>query len=80
MALFKKLFSKSDSNKAPRGFHSIVIKAISKVAPDTVKVELDIPSSLASTFSFVAGQYVNFAITVNGKEHRRSYSICSGKD
>lgn len=79
MALFKKLFSKSDSNKAPRGFHSIVIKAVSKVAPNTVKVELEIPSNLASTFSYVPGQYVNFAITVNGKEHRRSYSICSGK-
>lgn len=80
MALFKKLFSKSGSSKAPRGFHSIAIKAVSKVAADTVKVELEIPSSLASTFSYLPGQYVNFAITVKGKEHRRSYSICSGKD
>ncbi|MFT6924174.1 MAG: ring-1,2-phenylacetyl-CoA epoxidase subunit PaaE [Crocinitomicaceae bacterium] len=79
MALFKKLFSKSDSNKAPRGFHSIAIKAVTKVAPDTVKIELEIPSNLTSAFSYVPGQYINFAITVNGKEHRRSYSICSGK-
>jgi len=79
MALFKKLFNKSDSKKSPRGFHSVTISAISKVAPDTVKVELDIPENLSSTFDFTAGQYINFAISVDGKEHRRSYSICSGK-
>lgn len=79
MALFKKIFNKSDSKKAPRGFYSIAISAISKVAPDTVKIELNIPTDLESTFNFTAGQYVNFAITLDGKEHRRSYSICSGK-
>ena len=79
MALFKKLFKKSDSKKAPRGFHPVVISAVTKIAPDSVKVVLDIPDNLASNFKFKAGQYINFALTINGKEQRRSYSICSGK-
>jgi ring-1,2-phenylacetyl-CoA epoxidase subunit PaaE len=43
-----------------------------------VKVTLEVPSDLKSTFQFIAGQYINFVIEVNGKEERRSYSICSG--
>lgn len=79
MALFKKLFKKDKSSK-PRGFHSLTVKAIEKISNDTVKVVLNIPSELKSTFSFQPGHYLNFAITIDGKELRRSYSICSGEN
>ncbi len=62
----------------PKGFHSIEILAITKLTSDTVKVELDIPANLKPLFGFTPGQYLNFSITVNGSEERRSYSICSG--
>jgi ring-1,2-phenylacetyl-CoA epoxidase subunit PaaE len=77
MTLFKKLFGKSDSKK-PRGFQEATIGAVDKVTADTVRVTLDIPSNL--DFSFVPGQYINFSLTIDGKEVRRSYSICSGKN
>ncbi|MDG1428840.1 MAG: 2Fe-2S iron-sulfur cluster-binding protein [Crocinitomicaceae bacterium] len=76
--MFKKLFGKGDKVKAPKGFHSIEILSIDKLTADTVKVELDIPASLKPLFSYTPGQYLNFAIVIDGDEERRSYSICSG--
>ena len=80
MALFKKLFSKSESKKNPRGFHTLKISTLTKVTADTVKMELDVPSELRTEFDFIPGQYLNFAISIDGKEERRSYSICSGRE
>lgn len=71
MGLFKGLRGKS-SNKAPRGFSYTTISAVERLSSDTVKVVLD------ASFNFTPGQYINVAIPVNGKEERRSYSICSG--
>jgi len=44
---------------------------------DTLYVELAVPQSLASVYEFTQGQYLTFAAEVDGKEVRRSYSICS---
>ncbi|MDX2359868.1 MAG: 2Fe-2S iron-sulfur cluster-binding protein [Crocinitomicaceae bacterium] len=79
MALFKKIFGgKQDKSKTPKGFVTIAIAAVERQTEDTVKVVLSIPEDQKSNFKFIAGQYITFAITVNGEECRRSYSICSG--
>ncbi len=78
MAFFKKLFKKE--NKTPKGFHALTVARVSSVGKETVKVEFDVPSELKNAFEFTPGQYINFAITIDGKEYRRSYSICSGKN
>ena len=65
MALFKKLFSKSESKKNPRGFHALKISTLTKVTADTVKMELDVPSELRTEFDFIPGQYLNFAISID---------------
>ena len=78
MAFFKKLFGKGE--KTPKGFHSLAVSNVSSVGTDTVKVEFDIPNEFKNTFDYIPGQYINFAITIEGKEYRRSYSICSGKN
>jgi len=78
MAFLKKLFGKGE--KTPKGFHSLTVANVTSVGTDTVKVEFDIPSELKKAFDFTPGQYINFSISVDGKEHRRSYSICSGKN
>jgi len=77
MGLFNKLFKK-ENNKKHKGFYYLTINKIEKVTSDTVKVILDVPVDLKSTFNFIPGQYINFLIEINGKEERRSYSICSG--
>lgn len=76
--MFKKLFGKSNKTKAPKGFHSLQIKEVKRLTETTVQVVLDVPSELKSTFTFKPGQYLTFAIDINGNQHRRSYSICSG--
>ena len=78
MAFFKKIFKKSDSDNSTKGFHLIQVAKISKIGGETVKIVFSVPDELTKEFNFVAGQYINFNITVDGKEHRRSYSICSG--
>lgn len=80
MALFRKLFSKDSSAKKHKGFYDLTIQKIEKLTPVSVKITFDVPSDLKQTFEFLPGQYINFIIEINGKEERRSYSICSGKD
>lgn len=78
MAFFSKLFKKDSSGKTHKGFYNLTIQKIEKLTSDSVKITLDVPSDLKQIFQFVAGQYINFIIENNGKEERRSYSICSG--
>ena len=76
MALFKNLFGKSET-KAPRGFNMVGIQKIERLSDDTVKIVFNADSR---EYSFIPGQYINVSIPINGKEERRSYSICSGID
>lgn len=78
MAFFKNLFKKSEGSKIPKGFHSIQVASVSKIGGETVKVEFSIPAELKADFNYKPGQYINFNVDVNGKNYRRSYSICSG--
>ncbi len=80
MGIFKNLFSKKSGANTPKGFYTLTIAGIEKMTADTVKVTLDVPSNLKTEFTFKPGQYLDFSIQLNGKEERRSYSICSGKN
>jgi len=75
MGIFKKKRNKG-SDKAPRGFTMQQIKSVERLSPDTVKVVFAIEN--LPEFRFTPGQYINVAISIDGKEERRSYSICSG--
>jgi len=76
MGLFK-IFKKSDK-KSKKGFHDLIVKDVVRLTSDTVKIVFEIPEDEKKDFHFIAGQYVNLSIENNGKEERRSYSICSG--
>lgn len=80
MALFSKLFKKDNAPKKHKGFYALTINEVKRLTNDSVQVVLNVPQDLKETFSFIPGQYINFIIEVNGKEERRSYSICSGKN
>lgn len=79
MGFFGKLFKKEEAVKIPRGFHSVTVLQINRLTRDAVEIVFDIPQELQSTFSFTPGQYLSVSIELNGKEERRSYSICSEK-
>jgi ring-1,2-phenylacetyl-CoA epoxidase subunit PaaE len=58
-------------------FYPLPIREIRKDTRDAVVVEFSVPESLRETFAFTQGQYLTLRTTIDGDEHRRSYSICS---
>lgn len=84
MGLFNKLFKKDSSEdsspKQHKGFYNLTINQIEKLTSDCVKITFAAPQEFETEFSFIPGQYLTFIVTINGKEERRSYSICSGTE
>ena len=58
-------------------FYKLSIKEIIKETADAVSILFNVPDELKSYYQFVAGQYVNIKVTLDGEEIRRAYSICS---
>ena len=58
-------------------FHNVTIKEIKQETANAVSVVFDIPTALKENFSFTAGQYITLKTSINNKEVRRAYSICS---
>lgn len=79
MGFLDKVFKKKEKTgkKQPKGFELLRVKDIKRETPQAVQITFDVPSDLKSKFSFQPGQYINVALPINGKEERRSYSICS---
>ena len=58
-------------------FYKLQIKEIKQETANAISVAFNIPSELKSAYQFIAGQYVNLKLTLDGEEIRRAYSICS---
>lgn len=58
-------------------FHPLRVKEINKETSDCVSVQFEIPENLKNNFSFTQGQSLTMRTTINGKEIRRTYSLCS---
>jgi ring-1,2-phenylacetyl-CoA epoxidase subunit PaaE len=61
-------------------FHDLMIRAVSPETDNAICVEFDVPPALRERFAFTPGQYLTLQAAIDGKELRRSYSICSGLD
>ncbi len=79
MGFFGKLFKKESTVKIPRGFYNIPVQQINRLTKDAVEIVFAIPQELEDTFAFMPGQYITISAEIDGKEERRSYSICSEK-
>ncbi|MGI9433375.1 MAG: 2Fe-2S iron-sulfur cluster-binding protein [Geminicoccaceae bacterium] len=64
---------------APR-FHPLTIDAIREETADARAVTFAVPAALREAYAFIPGQYVSVRIDLDGKDVRRSYSICSTPD
>ncbi len=60
-----------------RRFHPLRIAAVDRLCDDAVAVTLAVPDDLAEQMSFRPGEHLTVRRTVDGVEHRRSYSICA---
>ena len=58
-------------------FHSLRVAEVRRLCDDAVAVTFDVPASLSAEFDFKAGQSLTLRRTVNGRDERRSYSICA---
>jgi ring-1,2-phenylacetyl-CoA epoxidase subunit PaaE len=60
-----------------RAFHTLTVADVAALCDDAAAVTFEIPADLSEEFAFGAGQSLTLRRTVDGVEHRRSYSICA---
>ncbi len=58
-------------------FHALTVSEVRRLTDDAVAVTFAVPDDLRDTFAFAAGQSLTLRRTIDGVEHRRTYSICS---
>ena len=58
-------------------FFPLTIKNVIRETEQAVSLEFEIPQEHKSEFDFKAGQYITIRTTIDGKEVRRAYSICT---
>lgn len=66
--------SKSLRNKQ---FQTLRVAAVEQLCDDAAAVTFDIPDALKHDFSFRPGQSLTLRRLIDGREERRSYSICA---
>lgn len=63
---------------ADTDFHSLRIADVTPETDEAVCIRFEVPEELSDTFRFLQGQYLTLRTELDGREVRRSYSICSG--
>lgn len=61
-------------------FLKLIIKEVRRETAAAVSILFNVPEELKSNYTFVAGQYINLRLTLDNKELRRAYSICSSPE
>ena len=61
-------------------FKKLIIKEVQRETSSAVSILFNVPSELKPNYTFIAGQYLNLRLTLDGKEIRRAYSICSSPE
>ncbi len=62
------------------GFHPLRVRRVVPETSDAVSVVFDIPPDLADAFSYAAGQFLTFKLTIDGRQQLRSYSMSSSPE
>lgn len=58
-------------------FHPLRVASVEHLCEDAVAVTFDVPPELADEFAFAPGQSLTLRRQVDGRDERRSYSLCS---
>ena len=61
-------------------FKKLIIKEVKRETKDAISILFNVPEEFKPHYTFIAGQYVNLRLTLDGKEIRRAYSICSSPE
>lgn len=63
-------------SRARARFHPLRVAAIRPLTEDAVEVTFAVPAALASAYDYLPGQHVALRREIDGRELRRSYSLC----
>jgi ring-1,2-phenylacetyl-CoA epoxidase subunit PaaE len=58
-------------------FHPLTVAAVDRLCEDAAAITFAVPGELRDAYAFQAGQSLTLRRFVDGREHRRSYSICA---
>ncbi|WP_270887380.1 1,2-phenylacetyl-CoA epoxidase subunit PaaE [Pedococcus sp. 5OH_020] len=58
-------------------FHTLTVHSVERLTEDAVAVSFDVPPELAAAYAFAAGQSLTLRRVIDGREERRTYSICA---
>src|SRR4051794_25692189 len=58
-------------------FHTLTVADVERLTDDAVAVTFDVPTDASDTFAFRPGQSLTLRRMVDGRDERRSYSICA---
>ncbi len=61
-------------------FHPLRIAGLRHDTADAVVLTFDVPDALKAAYRFTPGQYLTLRAEVDGRDIRRSYSLCSAPD
>lgn len=61
-------------------FYKLQIKEVKRETSNAISIVFNVPVELKPAYTFTAGQYINLKLTLDGKEIRRAYSICSSPE
>jgi ferredoxin-NADP reductase len=61
----------------PKGFVSLRVKDVVRETHDAISIILDVPESSSRHFGYQAGQFLTLLVCVDGRQHRRCYSMSS---
>jgi ring-1,2-phenylacetyl-CoA epoxidase subunit PaaE len=56
-------------------YHGLAVSEVTRLCDDAVAVTFAVPPELARSYNFLAGQSLTLRRVIDGREHRRSYSI-----
>ncbi|NDL60666.1 1,2-phenylacetyl-CoA epoxidase subunit PaaE [Phytoactinopolyspora mesophila] len=60
-------------------FHPLRVASVDRLCDDAVAVTFDVPPELAELYAFRAGQSLTLRRRIDGRDERRSYSICAAE-
>jgi ring-1,2-phenylacetyl-CoA epoxidase subunit PaaE len=66
-----------DARAARRQFYRLRVGRIDRLCDDAVAVTFDVPAELAGVYRFEPGQSLTVRRIIDGRDERRSYSICA---
>lgn len=58
-------------------FHHLTVASVERLCDDAAAVTFEVPADLRADYDFAPGQSLTLRRTIDGREERRSYSICA---